>query len=424
MTTRMEIRPSKHLFTGNLIYGRPYLLSVESHNINKFYWIEHHFKQLLDNVILNGSLSKVVLSKEEIYPLLFLAANGLVEFTIDGELFSKIALNANLHAKRPSSTKTANQFNAILYKTNSPFSIKLELTTSCNLRCKYCYMRGAKNALVTSRQWIEVLERLRQLGVVRLEITGGEPLLYEDLSEIVQAADGIGFDTTICTNGVLIDSSLAELIKKSRSVDLRISFHSVDRNVFERFVQVKGAYSKVIDSFHMLLDADAPFSAFIVLTSINEATIFDTIAYLEEAHIKFDISAFIFPNLYTTSNNHEYRPSSEIVANLVKKKYLSERRSKCSALRTKFWISCNGDVFPCEMYRHFKVGNILESACDKIWTSKIANDFRDHVSQTFSDCDSCKHSSYCGYCPALCEIYSKSLTYNISTGNAPQLGAG
>lgn len=420
MATRIEIKPSKHLFTGNLIDGKSYILSVENHNVNKFYWIEPHFKQLLDNMIRDVSLSKVnplTPSKEATHALLFLAANELVEFTIDGEVFSRIALNANLNANKTRSTKTAGRFNAILYKTNSPFSVKLELMTSCNLRCKYCYMRGAKTALVTSRQWIEVLERLRQLGVVRLEITGGEPLLYEDLSEIVQAADSMGFDTTICTNGILIDSSFVELIKRSRSVDLRISFHSIDRNIFERFVQVKGAYSKVLESFHMLLDANAPFSASIVLTSINECTIFDTIAYLEEAHIKFDMSAFVFPNLYTISNNHEYRPSPEIIANLTKKKYLSERRSKCSALRTKFWISCNGDILPCEMYRHFKVGNIFESDFETIWTSKIANDFRDHVSQTFSDCDSCKHNSYCGYCPALCEIYSKSQTTNISTSN-------
>lgn len=420
---RIEIKPSKQLFTGNLIDGRSYLLCIEKHNINKFYWVEPHFKQLIDNVILNRSHPNLaILSKEDVHMLLSLAANKLVEFTIDDELFSNTTLNVtHENEKETNSAEIANNFNTLLYETNSPFSVKLELTTSCNLRCKYCYMRGAKNFLVTSRQWIKVLERLRQLGVVQLDITGGEPLLYEGLSEIVKAADGMGFDTKIYTNGVLIDRFFVDLIKSLRSVDISISFHSVDIDIFERFVQVKGVYSKVINSLEMLSEAGANFSAYIVLTAINEVTIFDTIEYLEKSNIKFDISAFIFPNLYTVSENHEYRPSPEIVANLIKKKYLKERKSKtkCTALKTKFWISCNGDILVCEMYRYFKVGNIFETDLEKIWNSDIADIFRTHISQHISqtsyNCNHCKHNSYCRYCPAFCEIYAQNLGSNIST---------
>ncbi len=422
---RIEIKPSKQFFTGNLVDGRSYALGIENYNINKFYWIEPGLRQLLDNIISHSEANLATLSKEDVHTLLFLAANGLIEFTVGDELFSYTTLNTSLYAEKTISTEISNQFYTILYKTNSPFSVKIELTAACNLRCKYCYVRGAKNALVSSKHWIKVLENLRQLGIVQLEFTGGEPLLYEGLSEIVQAADRMGFDTTIYTNGVLINRPFVELIKRNRSVNLKISFHSVDRDIFERFVQVKGAYSKVTDSFNMLLDADAAFSAVIVLTSINEATIFDTIAYLEKAHIKFEISDFIFPNIYAISENHEYRPSSEIVANLIKKKYLIKKKSKtkCSALRTKFWISCNGDILVCEMYRHFKVGNIFETDLEKIWTSNVANDFRNYISQhisqmSSSDCGVCKHSSYCNYCPAFCEIYSKNLNIlNSCPGN-------
>lgn len=414
---KIEIKPSKQLFTGNLIDGRSYLLCIEKHDINKFYWVEPHFKQLIDRVILNRSHPNLaILSKEDVRMLLSLAANKLVEFTIDDELFSNTTLNVTHEdEKETNSAEIANNFNALLYETNSPFSVKLELTTSCNLRCKYCYMQGAKNILVNSKQWIKVLERLRLLGVVQLDITGGEPLLYEGLSDIVQAADGMGFDTKIHTNGVLINRSFVDIIKKLRSVDICISFHSVDRDIFERFVQVKGVYSKIINSFEILSEARASFSAYIVLTAINEATIFDTIEYLEKAHIKFDISAFIFPNIYTISENHEYHPSSEIVAKLIKKGYLKEKKSKtkCTALKTKFWISSNGDILACEMYRHLKVGNIFETDIGRIWNSDTADSFRTHIaqriSQTSSSCSSCKHSSYCGYCPAFCEIY----TYRI-----------
>ena len=129
MATRIEIKPSKHLFTGNLIDGKSYILSVENHNVNKFYWIEPHFKQLLDNMIRDVSLSKVnplTPSKEATHALLFLAANELVEFTIDGEVFSRIALNANLNANKTRSTKTAGRFNAIaIDKIRNPLKVGL-----------------------------------------------------------------------------------------------------------------------------------------------------------------------------------------------------------------------------------------------------------------------------------------------------------
>jgi radical SAM protein with 4Fe4S-binding SPASM domain len=409
MDNRIKIRPSECLFTGHLSNEKAYILSIEKHSIKKFYWIEQDFKTLLDAAILNGSLSLDFLPSDELHALLFLAANGLIEFAVDGERFSKTLSRSNFHSKKGILRQVERQFNSILYKTNTPFSVKLELTTVCNLKCKYCYMRGAKNTMIRGKQWVDVLERLRKLGVVRLELTGGEPLLHEDLPQIIKAVDGMGFDTTICTNGALIDRSFTKTLQRSRNVDVRISYHSVDEVIFDQFVQVEGTYSKVMQSFDILLDGHAPFSAFIVLTSVNQDKILDTIEYFKKAGIEYDVSALLFPNLYTLSDNYEYRPSFEIVNKLIKEKYLKKQEAKCSALRTKFWISCNGDVFPCEMYRRFKIGNIFEEDFPTILNSKMATEFKDHVSRNFSSCGPCEHASYCGHCPALCEIYSKSL---------------
>lgn len=86
-----------------------------------------------------------------------------------------------------------------------PWTLVAELTYRCPLRCPYCsnLLDWAKrhDALATA-DWVRVLEEAEALGVVALNLTGGEPLLRDDLEAIAAAARSLDFYTTLITSGL------------------------------------------------------------------------------------------------------------------------------------------------------------------------------------------------------------------------------
>lgn len=84
--------------------------------------------------------------------------------------------------------------------------VHLHPTRACNLACAHCYSDSSPQARETlaPEVIIEALGRLRDEGYEIVSISGGEPLVYRPLDEIVAAAAGLGFRVHLITNGILL----------------------------------------------------------------------------------------------------------------------------------------------------------------------------------------------------------------------------
>ncbi|MGW2562350.1 pyrroloquinoline quinone biosynthesis protein PqqE [Streptomyces sp. NPDC001514] len=108
-----------------------------------------------------------------------------------------------------------------------PWALLAELTHGCPLRCAYCSnpveLVGRSEELTTV-EWTDVLRQAADLGVVQMHVSGGEPLLRRDLTEIVAVADTAGIHTQLVTSGVgLHEKRLAGLVEAGlRSVQLSV----------------------------------------------------------------------------------------------------------------------------------------------------------------------------------------------------------
>jgi len=102
---------------------------------------------------------------------------------------------------------------AVARATGGPawVGVTLLLTLRCDQRCGYCdFPRHAGDELDTAT-WKRVLAGLRRAGTVRLGLSGGEPLLRPDLGELVRAAVGQGFVTSLVTNGARLAGRVDEV---------------------------------------------------------------------------------------------------------------------------------------------------------------------------------------------------------------------
>lgn len=118
-------------------------------------------------------------------------------------------------------------------------SLRLSVTDRCNLRCMYCmpeenYLWLRRAMLLTFEEMARVVTLFQNLGVDRVRLTGGEPLLRKDLPVLIRMLKESGLaELTLTTNGLLLPKYGAELF--AAGLDrVTVSLDSVDPEVFRK----------------------------------------------------------------------------------------------------------------------------------------------------------------------------------------------
>lgn len=112
-----------------------------------------------------------------------------------------------------------------------PTTLLAEITHKCPLHCPYCsnplQMVGASDELSTD-VWKRVLSEARDLGVLQLGLSGGEPLVRPDVEELAAHARSLGLYTTLVTSGVGLTRPRATKLRDAGLEHIQISFQDSD----------------------------------------------------------------------------------------------------------------------------------------------------------------------------------------------------
>ena len=86
-----------------------------------------------------------------------------------------------------------------------PLWLLAELTYRCPLQCPYCsnpldFARHGEE--LSTEEWIRVFREARDMGAAQLGFSGGEPLVRQDLAELIKAARDMGYYTNLITSGI------------------------------------------------------------------------------------------------------------------------------------------------------------------------------------------------------------------------------
>jgi pyrroloquinoline quinone biosynthesis protein E len=115
-----------------------------------------------------------------------------------------------------------------------PLWLLAELTYRCPLHCVFCYNPtdfAHHESELTTAQWRRVLREARALGSVQCGFSGGEPLLREDLEELVAEAHGLGYYTNLLTSGVGLTEARAAALKQAGLDHIQLSFQDSTREL-------------------------------------------------------------------------------------------------------------------------------------------------------------------------------------------------
>ena len=116
-----------------------------------------------------------------------------------------------------------------------PLWLLAEITYRCPLHCAFCYNptdydKHTQNELSTE-QWINVLRDARKLGALQLGISGGEPLLRDDIEEIVVEAKRLGYYSNLITSGVGLTEKRIQAFKEGGLDHIQLSMHDITEEI-------------------------------------------------------------------------------------------------------------------------------------------------------------------------------------------------
>ncbi len=130
--------------------------------------------------------------------------------------------------------------------------LRISVTDKCNLRCVYCMPEEGlpwlrKDQLLSYEEIHAIVELMAPMGLRRVRLTGGEPLVRKDLPRLVEllaSVPGIE-DLAISTNGVLLDH-LAGPLKDAGATRVNISLDSFRKDRVDALARRSGTFEKVL----------------------------------------------------------------------------------------------------------------------------------------------------------------------------------
>jgi cyclic pyranopterin phosphate synthase len=169
-------------------------------------------------------------------------------------------------------------------------NLRVAITQRCNLQCQYCHMEGEERVEENSIEEMTVDEIVRiariavGLGISRVKLTGGEPLMRKDISEIVKgiaALPGLT-DLSMTTNGVMLAHVAGELHAKGLK-RVNISLPTLDADVYDKLTG--GRLEDVLEGVKAAVDAGFyPVKLnMLILKGINDYAVLEMIDFARDS---------------------------------------------------------------------------------------------------------------------------------------------
>jgi len=284
-----------------------------------------------------------------------------------------------------------------------PLWLLAELTYACPLQCAYCsnpvdYAGHGKT--MDTETWLRVLRDARQMGALQLGLSGGEPLVRQDLEVLVTEATKLGYYSNLITSGIGMDAARARSLKAAGLDHIQVSFQSSEANQNDEIAGMR-AYAHKVDMARAVKAAGFPMVLCFVLHRDNLHRLremLDLAIELEADYVELATTQYygwallnrdrLLPTLEQVreaeivANEYQARLKGRMDIYFVVPDYYEKRPKPCmNGWGSVFLlVTPDGTALPCHAARQlpgFEFPNVQSSSIKDIWqTSDAFNRFR------------------------------------------------
>lgn len=301
-------------------------------------------------------------------------------------------------------------------------------TNECNLRCVYC-CNNSNSESPDELSTEEAKGLIRQVAEFSkyFVIIGGEPLLRDDLFELVDYAHELGLPCSLITKGTILSEEWAEEAAK-RDLLVNIALDGLTPDMCDRLSRTDGTYHKTRKAIDICLKAGILQGITSTLMKPNAKETLDIMDFAAGLGVEgcwmslrpLGRGLETYRELALTGPGYEkYLQSFYHRANEIKKKtglnfyvydpiycrvlhqHGNDTYNICG-IGSYLNVNANGDVIAC-LFADLKVGNIREKSLKEIWSEVIANSFFNEIHDPKNlkgACEKCTYNLICGGCRA------------------------
>ena len=280
-----------------------------------------------------------------------------------------------------------------------PLWLLAEITYRCPLHCAFCYnptdyADHTTNELNTD-EWIKVLRDARKMGALQLGISGGEPLLRDDIEDIVTEANHLGYYSNLITSGVGLTEKRIDAFKAGGLDHIQLSMHDITEEI-SNFVTDTKTFKLKQKVAAMIKDRGYPMVLNVVIHRYNIGHIKEILEMAEKLGADYVELANTQYYGWSLINRNQLMPTKEqideaekitnefreYISNKMKiffvvPDYYAERPKKCmNGWGEVFMIvTANGDVLPCHSARvlpNIDFPNVKNNQLNEIWYDSYA----------------------------------------------------
>jgi MoaA/NifB/PqqE/SkfB family radical SAM enzyme len=248
--------------------------------------------------------------------------------------------------------------------------IQIHPTRRCNLRCQHCYSTSGPRE--TAQLSVESLERFLgdavHEGFNSVAISGGEPLIYRDLPRLLSSARGLGFQTSVTTNGLLLDARRLSSIAPHVSL-LAFSLDGVPQS-HDRLRGLAGAFERLRAKVRDVRAAGLPFGFIFTLTLGN----LDELGWVADFAVSEGAELLQVHPLERAGRAREYElmPPDDLELSYAFLEVARLSRLYRDRLRIQFDVA-DRDLIERQPWRAFVGGEVPKTALESLPLSEIVS---------------------------------------------------
>lgn len=310
--------------------------------------------------------------------------------------------------------------------------ISWNTTNKCNMHCKHCYRNSGIKAEreLNTLEGKKLIDEVKEAGFKIMIFSGGEPLIREDIYELIEYASNSGLRTVIGSNGTLITEEIAKKLKDSGAMGIGISLDSLNSKKHDEFRGFKSAWVEAVKGMKNCKAVGLPFQIHSTVMKWNKDEILNITNFgrglgAVAHHIFFLVPTGRGENIEDQSlTPFQYEKLLKDI--MIKQKQVDiELKPTCAPqfmrianelnMRPRFRRGCLagvsycivspvGDVQPCA-YLDKPIGNVREVPFSELWRdSPVFKELR--TLEYEGKCGECEYKKSCGGCRARAAFYN------------------